>query len=420
LVPAWLQRVLAVACRLRCRVAMDPAPPRRRSLRHPSSARRLLEDERGASLGEYLIAVGCIAIGGMAAFAVFGREVRDKALSQVECLFEGGACEGDNRVLELDGTRDDGAVTWKRTAPATPQPRSEEDAPQPTREDEAPIVVDSMDLPLPVQSADDLLRMVLDSPSAAADVAAFLGRDPRGKLYVPNRLAPALEAWALLQGQRSMDPATVVQFQRYVAERKRFMVLAGIDHMTPGFDEAFRREGQSLRDGRSQRLTDGRPLVPGARQTRRAKLRTRTSVRVLDDVALAETVSPRRRPSLVRWFDTEGLWKSDNPGNEAFRRAAKSFGFGDAEVDMILVEGAVPFVHLDGGAAVTEASLEAKVAEGKYARRVGGSVVASYQLDAQTLGRLGLARLSTTRTAARGAPASPRRGCCPAPRPRSS
>ena len=77
-----------------------PSPPRhRRSLRHPSWARRLLEDERGASLGEYLIAVGCIAIGGMTAFAVFGEEVRDQALSQVDCLFEGGAREGGNREL---------------------------------------------------------------------------------------------------------------------------------------------------------------------------------------------------------------------------------------------------------------------------------------------------------------------------------
>jgi pilus assembly protein Flp/PilA len=47
---------------------------------------RLLRDDRGASLVEYLVLVGCVAVLVLAGFRAFGTSVRDKASAQAACV----------------------------------------------------------------------------------------------------------------------------------------------------------------------------------------------------------------------------------------------------------------------------------------------------------------------------------------------
>jgi pilus assembly protein Flp/PilA len=60
----------------------------------------LRADRRGASLVEYLIVVGCIALLAFGGWAAFGRAVDDKIRGQADCIVSGAGCEGDPQGAE--------------------------------------------------------------------------------------------------------------------------------------------------------------------------------------------------------------------------------------------------------------------------------------------------------------------------------
>ncbi len=96
----------------------------------------------------------------------------------------------------------------------------------------------------------------------------------------------------------------------------------------------------------------------------------------------------------MRWIRTDGLWDGGDAGSEAFRRAARAFGFDGAAIEMVLAEGPVSFIHLDTKRAVTPDSIAATAEDGVFAIRAGGAITASYLLGEGKLGRLQLARLA--------------------------
>ena len=70
-----------------------PAPPprpatRRSQMKQPSLARtkKLLADNEGANLGEYIILVGVIALIAIAGFKLFGQKVQAKIQEQSESV----------------------------------------------------------------------------------------------------------------------------------------------------------------------------------------------------------------------------------------------------------------------------------------------------------------------------------------------
>src|SRR5687768_13758760 len=60
----------------------------------------LRADRRGASLVEYLIVVGCVALLAFGGWAAFGRAVDDKIRAQADCVVSGAGCEGDPQGAE--------------------------------------------------------------------------------------------------------------------------------------------------------------------------------------------------------------------------------------------------------------------------------------------------------------------------------
>jgi hypothetical protein len=130
-------------------------------------------DERGGSLVEYLIGVGCISLVALAGWSRFGLAVHDKVSSQADCIAT-FSCSGQGSGVEAGETSDADTTTTGIATPVGYQ--AELEAALQTLADDFDAIagddglISEADLQAALQSADADVRgaaqLLLDNPSA--------------------------------------------------------------------------------------------------------------------------------------------------------------------------------------------------------------------------------------------------------------
>lgn len=238
---------------------------------------------------------------------------------------------------------------------------------------------------------DEVLRRILDSDGAAADVSSLLLSN-RAQPVIPTGLAGAYAGYVELFGGDPARVETRIAFRDYVADRLKFKESLGVLELSPALDSRFVADRQA-RKGQS------RSVVGGGRRTDGSSLRTSTTVTVMEERPQPQRQSQRRRSNLVSiWIRADDLWNPGvDTGREAFRRAARAWGFDDKATELVLGEASdTRYIDFTTNTEMTLAKLRGYAERDEFARIRGSHIEAYYSFPRANLTRLTLARMAVS------------------------